>query len=384
MAEVKKKAAVSKPEVKTPTKSTEKRSQKTTDFTAKPVVTPIQETAKPAEEYKKKAPATKVALPEVKDVLRSGLQFGHETKNWHPKMEKFIYGNKGNVHIVDISKTLPLLEVAGNAIADAFLNGPVLFVGTKRQAAHILQEAAIEAGAHFITNRWAGGLLTNFAQIKTSLARINELEKLFETGVAGRTKYEVSRMKKEWERLTRLYGGIKSMAQLPTAVFIVDPGFESGAVRECNYLNIPVIAMVDTNSDPTFIDYPIPANDDAIGSIKLVVNYMKDRLVELSNTPFRVKHNLKNYAEMDVDIKKDETEVTEEAKVVLESATDFDIKHDKTQNAKNARIVKRAVKQEKKDEKNEGAKTTAKAGEQETGILGQYQDKKIIKVKARK
>ncbi len=247
--------------------------------------------------------ATKVNLPELKEVLRAGMQFGHETKRWNPKMADFIFGKKNDIHIIDISKSLPLLKVAGDFLAGAIAKGPVLFLGTKRQAADILGEAAVEAGVHFVNNRWAGGLLSNFTQIKKSIDRLNELEKMFEEGVTGRTKYEISQMKKDWERLTRLYGGVKTLKSRPVAVFVVDPSFEKGAVRECNFLDIPVAAMVDTNSDYTVVDYPIPANDDAIRSIKLVVEYIKARIMEVES-PHRITHKFKDYTKVEVAIKK--------------------------------------------------------------------------------
>jgi|GEM_PF-250180 len=246
---------------------------------------------------------TKVALPEVKDLLRAGVQFGHEVRKRNPKMENFIFGKKNNINIIDIAKSLPMLEEAGNFLSNALAEGPIVFVGTKRQAAEIVTEAAVKSGAYFVTNRWAGGLMTNFELIKKSLDKLVDHEKQFEEGVTNRTKYEVALMQKEWERLNRLYGGIKSLRVRPVAVFIVDPTYETNVVRECNMLGIPVVAIVDSNGDPTRIDYPIPANDDAINSIKLMVNYMVQRLAEVPSE-HRVDHKFKDYSKFDVQIKK--------------------------------------------------------------------------------
>lgn len=315
---------------------------------------------------------TKVELPELKDVLKAGLQFGHETKRWSPRMEPYIYGEKNNIHIIDVSKTLPLMKKAGDFMAQAIMKGPVLFLGTKRQASGIVREAAIESGAHFVDERWAGGLLTNFDQIKDSLNKLNELESSFEEGITNRTKYEISIMKKDWDRLNRLYGGIKQLPKLPSAVFVVDPDFEAGPVRECNYLNIPVIAMVDTNTDPRYVDYPIPANDDAIGSIELVVSYMKDRIMEMSKSAFRIKHNFKDYSDLEVKIKKveEETETKEPVKKTKK------VVKAKRKPKKSAKKKSKKAKKAKKKGKTKKVKKTKSAKKTDKGILGKYQEKK--------
>jgi small subunit ribosomal protein S2 len=344
--------------------------------------------------------ATKVNLPELKEVLRAGMQFGHETKRWNPKMADFIFGKKNDIHIIDISKSLPLLKVAGDFLAGAIAKGPVLFLGTKRQAADILGEAAVEAGVHFVNNRWAGGLLSNFTQIKKSIDRLNELEKMFEEGVTGRTKYEISQMKKDWERLTRLYGGVKTLKSRPVAVFVVDPSFEKGAVRECNFLDIPVAAMVDTNSDYTVVDYPIPANDDAIRSIKLVVEYIKARIMEVES-PHRITHKFKDYTKVEVAIKKasdiKQMDVEEIASAKGEVAKPAQRKAIPAATvAKNKAAMKaNAGAQAGSGAAKGGASAVAKAGktaagadkgaansagQSESGILGKYQAQKAVKV----
>lgn len=320
---------------------------------------------------------TNVKLPDIKDILKAGVQFGHEKKRWNPRYEEYIFSTKNNIHIIDISKTLPLLEKAGNVLANAMMDGPVLMLGSKRQAAAIVSNAAQESGAHYIVNRWAGGFLTNFKQISASLKRLRDLEKLFEEGVTGRTKYEIAIMKKEWERLNRLYAGVKNMEKLPKAVFLVDPNYESGPVRECNTLGIPVVAIVDTNSDPSKIDYPIPANDDAIGSVELVVNYIAERLKEL-NSPFAVKHNLKDYSKLDVEIKKQVVDEEDDAELMMESHLEG--------KAKAAPVQARPAKAEKPVSKtaSKSGKSASKGGSTGGGILSKYQERKEKDVKSRK
>lgn len=316
---------------------------------------------------------TKVNLPDVKDFLKAGVQFGHETKRWNPKFAPYLFGSKQNIHIIDLSKTIPLLTKAGDFLADAISRGPVLFLGTKRQASNIVRDKAVEAGVHFIDTRWAGGFLTNFKQISASLNRLKDLERQFEEGVTGRTKYEISQMKKEWERLNRLYGGVKQMGQMPVAVFVVDPGFEGGPVRECNYLDIPVVAIVDTNSDPNIIDYPIPANDDAIGSISLIMDYLSARIKE-AVSPHKVKHDFKDYTKVEVEIKRqNQADKQEElkAEVVSEpAATPIATKPVPGGKTRKQVAPKPAAQPEKQPAKSK--KQAAEAG----GILSRFQQEK--------
>lgn len=316
---------------------------------------------------------TKVDLPELKEVLRVGLQFGHEAKRWNPKFREFIFTKKNGIHIIDVSKTMPLLQKAGDFLAGAFAKGPVLFLGTKRQAADLVGAAAQEAGAHFVTNRWAGGLMTNFEQMQKSLNRLNDLEKQFAEGVVGRTKYEVAQMRKDWERLQRLYGGVKNLKQRPAVVVVIDPEFESGAVRECNYLDIPTVALVDTNSDPTIVDYPIPANDDAIGAIKLILDYLSARMAEVETT-HRVTHKFVDYSKAEIVIRKAENaQASENSLIAAEKVTGA---------ASTPAVADRSAAKGGKTDKKTGkqpAKTAQKAGATEaggSGILGRYQQQR--------
>lgn len=258
---------------------------------------------------------TSVSMPDTKELLKAGTQFGHETKRWNPKMKKYIFGEKNNIHVIDVDKTVEGLKKASDFLSEASANGKILFVGTKKQASDIVREEAIRSGAYFIDARWAGGLLTNFKMIKESLNKLNSLETMFEEGVQDRTKYEVSRMKKEWQKLNRLYSGIKSLSTKPSAVVIVDTNFEKAAVKECKKISIPVVALIDTNSDPETADYVIPANDDAINSIKLVLHTLGDAVLA-GNKGEGVAHSLKDYSRVEVKITKNIVNEEKAAEIV--------------------------------------------------------------------
>lgn len=246
-----------------------------------------------------------VSIPELSEFLKAGVQFGHESKRWNPKMRDYIFTTKNNIHIIDISKTITELEGTLKALVNYARQGSILFVGTKRQASPIIESEAIRAGAYFINHRWPGGLLTNFPIVMRSLKRLRDLEESFENGVVGITKFEVVKMKDEWTRLDRLYRGIKTMSRFPSAIVIIDPKFEVGAVLESKKLNIPSIALVDTNSDPTVVDHFIPGNDDALKSIELFLKLFADAVLA-GNGGEGVKHNLKDYLKAEVQILKRE------------------------------------------------------------------------------
>lgn len=208
-----------------------------------------------------------------KDLLDAGVHFGHLTRKWNPKMAPYIFMEKNGIHIIDLNKTLGSLEEASNAIKQIVRGGKkVLFVATKKQAQDIVTEEAKRLNMPFVTERWLGGMLTNFATIRKSLKKMSGIEKMMKeeayTNLAKRERLMVSREK---EKLEKVLGGIADQTRLPAALFIVDIKREHIAVKEAQKLNIPVFAMVDTNSDPTQIEYPIPANDDAFKSISLIV-----------------------------------------------------------------------------------------------------------------
>ena len=255
-----------------------------------------------------------VKLPDIKEFLKAGVQFGHETKKWNPLMKPYIFTSRNNIHIIDIAKSMEYLVAASRFLMQAASRGHIMFVGTKRQASEIVKKAAVDSGALFIVHRWPGGLLTNFSIINKSLKKFAKLEEEFEAGVANRTKFEISKMKKEWERMNRLYEGIKKFEKFPEALVVVDTNYERGAIKEAKKLGIPVVAMVDTNCDPTVIDYPIPSNDDALKSIELVVNLLKEAVLT-GNKGKGIKHELKDFSKVEVHVvkieEKDEAPVVE-------------------------------------------------------------------------
>ncbi|MDW8351423.1 MAG: 30S ribosomal protein S2 [Anaerolineae bacterium] len=218
----------------------------------------------------------------MKALLETGVHFGHRTKRWNPKMKPYIFTERNGVHIIDLQQTIVAIDEAAALIRDIVARGgTVLFIGTKRQAQEPIMTQAQRAGQPYITERFMGGTLTNWRTIKSRLDRLAELEAMRERGELERfTKKEALLLTREIERLNRRMGGIKNMRRLPDALFIVDVGREANAVKEANRLGIPVIAMVDTNCDPDGVDYVIPANDDAIRAIKLIVEAMANAALE--------------------------------------------------------------------------------------------------------
>ncbi|MBN1331743.1 30S ribosomal protein S2 [Candidatus Dojkabacteria bacterium] len=278
--------------------------------------------------------------PEIKDFLKAGVQFGHQTKRWNPKMEQYIFGSKNGVHIIDVIKTDELLKKALLFLVEASSRGPVLFVGTKRQAKEMTEKYAVDSGAYFVTHRWVGGLLTNSKSIKKSLSKLAKLEELFEQGVEGRTKFEISRMKKEWERLDRLYKGIKTMESNPSALVLVDVKYERNAIFEAGNVGVPIVALVDTNTDPEQVNYPIPANDDAVSSIEMFLALFAEA-VKQGNAGKGVKHDFKDYTKVDVAIKK-QAEIDEEAAAaVVEEVAEVKITENEPRFVKPKRIVRK-------------------------------------------
>lgn len=215
-------------------------------------------------------------------LLESGVHFGHQTRRWNPKMSRYIYTARNGVHIIDLVQTAQLMEEAYSYMRSAAEQGKkVLFIGTKRQAAGIVAQEASRCGAYYINQRWLGGMLTNWATIKTRVERLKELERLEETGnIDLRPKKEASVLRRELARLQKYLGGIKSMRKVPDIVVIVDQRREYNAVQECAKLRIPIVSLLDTNCDPDVVDIPIPANDDAIRSIKLVIGKLADAIYE--------------------------------------------------------------------------------------------------------
>ena len=218
----------------------------------------------------------------LRSLLDAGVHFGHQTKRWNPKMRQYIYGARNGIHIIDLDQTARLFQRAFNFIQETVARGGnILMVGTKRQAQEIVKEEALRSGSFFVVNRWLGGTLTNFRTIKQGLDRMRQLERMKEDGTYLQLpKKEVSRLEKERERFEKYVGGLKNMASLPAAVFIIDPAMETIAVSEAKKLGLPIIAITDTNCDPDLVDYVIPGNDDAIRSIKLITQRVADAVVE--------------------------------------------------------------------------------------------------------
>ena len=237
----------------------------------------------------KEAPAAIAAILEeasdpisLRDLLESGVHFGHQTKRWNPKMRPYIYGARNGIHIIDLQQTADMFRRAYNYVVEAVARGGhVLFVGTKRQAQEIVIEEATRCGMFYVTNRWLGGTLTNFRTIRGALERIRQIERMGEDGTFERlAKKEILHISREQERLENHVGGIKNMNALPAVVFIVDPKREEIAVREAAKLDIPIVALTDTNCDPDPIDLPIPGNDDAMRSVRLVTSKIADACLE--------------------------------------------------------------------------------------------------------
>ncbi|ACB61303.1 30S ribosomal protein S2 [Exiguobacterium sp. Leaf187] len=224
-----------------------------------------------------------MAVISMKQLLEAGVHFGHQTRRWNPKMAKYIFTERNGIYIIDLQKTVKKVDEAYNFIREvASEGGNVLFVGTKKQAQDTVKEEAIRAGQYFINERWLGGTLTNFSTIKKRINRLKQLEKMEENGTFEvLPKKEVIILKKEMTRLEKFLGGIKDMPGVPDALFIVDPRKERIAIAEAHKLNIPIVAIVDTNCDPDEIDYVIPANDDAIRAVKLLTGKMADAILEV-------------------------------------------------------------------------------------------------------
>ncbi len=218
----------------------------------------------------------------MKQMLETGVHFGHQTRRWNPKMRPYIFGTRNGIHIIDLQQTVKLFRTAHDKVVDVVANGgKVLFVGTKRQAQDAVSEEATRSEQFYVTHRWLGGILTNFQTIQKSIERLKKLEAMFaDDSVKRYQKKEILSLQREMDKLNLVLGGIKDMHSLPDLVFIIDPNREDIAVSECHKLNIPIVAVTDTNSDPDMIDYIIPGNDDAIRAIKLFVSAIADACLE--------------------------------------------------------------------------------------------------------
>jgi small subunit ribosomal protein S2 len=230
-------------------------------------------------------------------LLESGVHFGHQTRRWNPRMSPYIYTARNGVHIIDLVQTAQLMEEAYAYLRNASEQGKrVLFVGTKRQAAGIIAQEALRCGSYYVNQRWLGGMLTNWATIKTRVERLKELERRQETGALDLLpKKEAAVLRRELEKLQKYLGGIRGMRKVPDIVVIVDQRREYNAVQECQKLSVPIVSLLDTNCDPDTVDVPIPANDDAIRSIKLIVGRLADAIYEGRHGQLEAEEDYEDY-----------------------------------------------------------------------------------------
>ena len=258
-----------------------------------------------------------MAVVTMKNLLESGVHFGHQVKRWDPRMKKYIFAERNGIHIIDLQKTIQSIKDAYEAVRKTVAAGKtVLFVGTKKQAQQAVQKEAERCGMFFINNRWLGGMLTNFVTIKKSLLRLKKLEKMEVDGTfENLTKKEISGLGKERIKLQKNLGGIKEMKELPGILFIIDTKMEAIAVAEAQRMGIPIVAVVDTNCNPDGIDYPIPGNDDAIRAITLFTQIIANAVVEADNeVGLRIIENLPEDESMeelltDASIKEEDQEI---------------------------------------------------------------------------
>ena len=218
----------------------------------------------------------------MKQLLEAGVHFGHQTRRWNPKMAPYIYTERNGIYIIDLQKSVGMVDEAYKAVFDIVANGgTILFVGTKKQAQDAIKAEAERCGMFYVNERWLGGMMTNFKTIQSRVNRLKEIERMSEDGTFDvLPKKEVIALRKEWEKLERNLGGIKDMKRIPDAIFVVDPKKERICVQEAHTLGIPLIGIADTNCDPEELDYVIPGNDDAIRAVKLIVSKMADAVVE--------------------------------------------------------------------------------------------------------
>ncbi len=238
-------------------------------------------------------------LPSVEDLLEAGAHFGHQTQRWNPKMKPYILAEKNGIYVLNLSKTRDLLEAAAQAAAKISAEGKsVLFVGTKPTARQVVTEAAASCNHFFVSNRWLGGMMTNFQTVRKSIKQIDKIDAMENDGLFKElSKKEVLDKTRDREKLLSVFGGIREMVNLPGLLVVTDLAHEKIAVAEARRLHIPIIGICDTNVDPTLVDFPIPANDDAVKSIKLIVDYIAANVTPRSNVAKEANENAKKYSE---------------------------------------------------------------------------------------
>jgi len=246
-----------------------------------------------------------LTIPDISTFLEKGLHLGHDSTKLNPKMKSYIYTKRNNINVINILKTRDMLIEALNFLKKVAENSNILILGTKRQASELVKNAGLASHSYYIHKRWVGGMFSNFEVVKKSIQKLNQLEEAFERGVQDRTKYEIMLMKKSWSKLNKLFQGVKTLDSYPGAIFVVDVNYERPAVKEAKELGIPVVGIVDTNSDPDLVDYVIPANDDSMSSLSFILNLVVDAILA-GNKGGGVKHNLVDYSKFEVKVIKTE------------------------------------------------------------------------------
>jgi small subunit ribosomal protein S2 len=265
-----------------------------------------------------------LAVVTMKNLLESGVHFGHQVKRWDPRMKKFIFAERNGIHIIDLQKTIQAIKEAYEAVRKCVASGKsVLFVGTKKQAQQAIQKEAERCGMFYVNNRWLGGMMTNFTTIKKSILRLKKIEKMEVDGTfENLTKKEIAGLQKEKIKLEKNLGGIKEMKELPGIIFVIDTRKEGIAVAEAQRLDIPIVAIVDTNCNPEGITYPIPGNDDAIRSISLFTQIIANAVVEADNeTGLKIIENLQDEEETVEEVKTDARQAAEEVEIDISTYT---------------------------------------------------------------
>ena len=307
-------------------------------------------------------------------LLEAGVHFGHQTKRWNPKMKQYIYTSRDDIYIIDLQKTVKKIEEAYDALKKIAENGgKVIFVGTKKQAQEATKEEAIRSDSFYMTERWLGGTLTNFRTIRRRINRLDQIERMEENGTFDLLpKKEVIKIKKEYDKLHTYFEGVRNMKRIPDAMIIVDPKKEANAIKEAHKLNIPVFGLVDTNCDPEVVDYVIPANDDAVRSIKVVLGVLNNAICEATNK------EMVEYVNEEDKLKPAKEEKKESKKEVKSEVKET--KEEKKETAK-----KEVKKETKKEEKVDYSKMTVaelKKIAKEKGIEGYSKLKKDELIKA--
>ena len=315
-----------------------------------------------------------MAVVSMSYLLEAGVHFGHQTKRWNPKMKQYIYTSRDDIYIIDLQKTVKKIEEAYDALKKIAENGgKVIFVGTKKQAQEATKEEAIRSDSFYMTERWLGGTLTNFRTIRRRINRLDQIEKMEENGTFDLLpKKEVIKIKKEYDKLHTYFEGVRNMKRIPDAMIIVDPKKEANAIKEAHKLNIPVFGLVDTNCDPEVVDYVIPANDDAVRSIKVVLGVLNNAICEATNK------EMVEYVNEEDKLKPAKEEKKESKKEVKSEVKE-------TKEEKKETTKKEVKKETKKEEKVDYSKMTVaelKKIAKEKGIEGYSKLKKDELIKA--